>query len=135
MSQNERAHIFCVNGSPDFLDLLREFFQTEHFDVTTTNFVPRTYDQIAALQPDLLLIDLVIGQTVGWELLERLQLEALTNRIPVIVASTNDDLLERARQNQARYGAEYYILKPLDLDDLLAAVNKLLGARLPLSER
>jgi hypothetical protein len=37
-----RKHIFCVNSSPTFLDLLRELFQDERYNVTTTNFVPHT---------------------------------------------------------------------------------------------
>ena len=40
----ERSHIFAVNGSPDFLDILRELFQQEQYNVTTTNFVPGTFE-------------------------------------------------------------------------------------------
>jgi len=36
----DRDHIFAVNGSADFLDILRDLFQEEDFNVTTTNFVP-----------------------------------------------------------------------------------------------
>ena len=50
-TQMARQHIFAVNGSPDFLDLLRELLQDERYNVTTTNFVPATFAQIDALQP------------------------------------------------------------------------------------
>ena len=76
--QMERKHIFVIDGSPEFLDLLREFLQDEQFNVTTTNYVPKTFDQIAVLQPDLLIVDLVVRAQAGWDLLERLQVEALT---------------------------------------------------------
>ena len=72
--------IIVVNSAPDFLDLLRELLQDENYNVTTTNFVPRTFDQIKALDPDLLVVDLIIGQRAGWDLLEPLQTDALTEQ-------------------------------------------------------
>ena len=47
--QRERKHVFCVNGSADFPDVLRQLFQEERYNVTTTDFVPRTFNEIAAL--------------------------------------------------------------------------------------
>jgi hypothetical protein len=38
--QMRRQHIFVVNGSAEFLDVVRELLQDEHYNVTTTNFVP-----------------------------------------------------------------------------------------------
>jgi DNA-binding response OmpR family regulator len=123
----ERKHVFCVNGSSDFLELIRELLEEEHYNVTTTNFVPRTFQQIAALQPSLLVIDLAIRRQAGWELLERLQREAKTNQIPVIVASTDPSLLEQVQADPHRYGGDYFISKPLDLDELLAGIRGLIG--------
>lgn len=122
-----RKHIFVVNGDPAFLELVRELLQLEEFNVTTTNFVPRTFAQIGALNPDLLVIDLVIGEQDGWELLERVKYEAVTRDIPVIVTSTDPHLLEIAQQNEGRYGHNRYITKPLDIDELLKTVEELVG--------
>jgi twitching motility two-component system response regulator PilG len=125
--QMMRQHIFAVNSSPEFLDLVRDLLQEEQFNVTTTNYVPRTFDQIAALQPDLLLVDLAVGLQAGWDLLERLQRDAITRGIPVVVTSTDSGLLERAEADRARFGGDRYIMKPLDLDVLLDAVRELIG--------
>lgn len=121
-------HIFCINGSPSFLDILRHLLEHEHYMVTTTNFVPQTFDQIAALQPSLLIIDLSVGQQAGPDLLERLQREAITRKIPVIVVSTDRRLLARARAEQALYGGQLFLAKPLDLDNLLEGIHALIGA-------
>jgi CheY-like chemotaxis protein len=123
----ERKHIFAVNSAPEFLDLVRDLLQDEQFNVTTTNYVPRTFDQIAALQPDLLLVDLVVGIQAGWDLLERLQFEAITRGIPVVVTSTDPGLLKRAEAERERFGGDRYIVKPLDLDVLLEAISALIG--------
>ncbi|MEZ4520706.1 MAG: response regulator [Thermomicrobiales bacterium] len=77
--QRNRKHIFCINSEPDFLNLLRELLMHEMYNVTTTNFVPETYEVIETLQPELIILDLVAGQKSGWDLLERLAQEASTN--------------------------------------------------------
>ena len=126
-SQMERQHVFVVNGSPDFLDVIRELLQDEDYNVTTTNFVPKTFDQIAALEPALLIIDLAVGVTAGWELLERLGQTAATGDIPVIIVSTNAHSLDTVRDNPARYGGQRLLRKPFDLDELLTMVGELIG--------
>ena len=126
-AQMSRQHIFVVNGSPDFLDMVRELLQGEHYNVTTTNFVPNTFDQIAALDPDLLIIDLVVGLRAGPELVAHLAGEAATREIPVILVSTNWHLLDEA-EGIAPVGSEYrYLVKPFDIGDLLQTIDELIG--------
>lgn len=60
-----RPHLFAINHDPELLDLLRILFQREDLNVTTTNFVPATFDQIAALAPDVRLVDLAYGGRGG----------------------------------------------------------------------
>jgi DNA-binding response OmpR family regulator len=125
--QMDRQHIFVVNGAPDFLNLLRELLQEERYNVTTTNFVPHTFDQIQALAPDLLMVDLVVGQRAGWDLLDSLQTEALTRGVPVIVFSTLPALLEQARALDTPGGIRRFLGKPFDIAELLELVAELIG--------
>jgi DNA-binding response OmpR family regulator len=126
-SQEGRKHIFAINGSPDFLNIIRDLFQEEHYNVTTTNYVPNSFQQIAALEPDALIVDIVVGQQVGWDLLERLHAEAATTGIPVLIVSTDPRLLERAQEQAARYGDHRYLIKPFGLDDLLTHIQEMIG--------
>jgi CheY-like chemotaxis protein len=126
-AQMGRQHIFVINGSPDFLDVARELLQEEHYNVTTTNFVPQSFDQIAALDPALIILDLAVGVRAGWELLERLAHAARLRDIPTIVVSTDPRYLDAVQADPARYGAHRLLRKPFDLDDLLRAVNELIG--------
>ena len=123
----ERQHIFAVNDTPDFLEILRELLQDEDYNVTTTNFVPETFDQIAVLDPALLIIDLAVGDRSGKDLLAHIADEAKTREIPVIIVSTNQQLLDES-QAGAQHLAEHRVLrKPLDLDVLLGMVDELIG--------
>ncbi len=122
-----RQHIFAINGAPDFLNLLRDLLQEERYNVTTTNFVPTTFDQIEAMRPDLLIVDLVAGEQAGWELLEQVQAEAELRGVPVIVFSTNPALLDRARALETPGGTRRFLGKPFDIAALLALVEELIG--------
>lgn len=126
-SQEARKHVFAINGSPEFLDVVRVLFQEERYNVTTTNFVPNSFAQIEALQPDALIVDIVVGQSAGWELLERLNESAATEGIPVLVLSTSPRLLERAREQAERYGTHRYLDKPFSVDEMLSAVQEMIG--------
>jgi CheY-like chemotaxis protein len=121
--------VFAVNSDPDMLNLLAILFRSEGYHVTTTFFGPDTFDRVAAAAPDLLLVDLAWGQRAGWDLLERLNREARTRAIPVVVTSTTPSYLDRVRADPDRYGDNRHALlsKPFDIDDALSAVHGLIG--------
>jgi CheY-like chemotaxis protein len=125
--QRARQHIFAVNGASVFLEAVRDLLESESYNVTTTNYVPQTFDQILALEPALLILDLAVHVQAGWDLLEQLHADALTQGIPVIVISTDPRLLDAAQADFARYGGQRFIGKPFDVDVLLAAVEELIG--------
>ena len=106
-----QAHL-AIDGSPDFLNIVRELFQDEGYNVTTTNYVPTSFEQIATAHPDALIVDVVVGEQAGWELLEQLEADADTAGIPVLVLSTSPRLLQRAQEQAGRYGTHRYLDKP-----------------------
>jgi DNA-binding response OmpR family regulator len=127
-SQRERKHVFAIDGSPELLNLIRDLFQEEGYNVTTTNYVPTTFEQIETAHPDALIVDVLIGHDAGWELLEQLGADADTAGIPVLVVSTDPRLLTRAQEQAARYGTHRYLEKPFDIDALLTNIREMIGA-------
>lgn len=125
--QRVRRHVFSVNGSAVFLDVIRELLEEERYNITTTNFVPRTHDQIVAVHPDLLIVDLVVGVASGWALLEELSADPRTAELPVIVTSTDHRLLADPEQLAHEGSDQRFLLKPFDVDALVALVNELIG--------
>lgn len=125
--QTARRHVFVVNRAPEFLSLVRELLQGEAYNVTTATYVPEPFDLIAAAVPDLIVVDLVAGQRAGWALLERLRAGAATRAPPVVVTSTDRQLLDRAQADAARYGERRVLVKPYDLEELLEAIRQRIG--------
>jgi CheY-like chemotaxis protein len=123
-----RKHVFAVNSSPDFLLIVRELLEEEGYAVTTSTFDSNVFAQIVMRQPDVLLIDVAVGESAGWDLLRRLHTEAATIEIPVLVTSTSPALLEQAREQEAWYGTEgLFLTKPMDLDELLRTIRVMVG--------
>ena len=125
--QEDRKHVFAINGSPEFLNVVRDLFQDEGYNVTTTNFVPSSFEQIETAHPDALIVDIVVGQAAGWELLEQINESAATGGIPVLVVSTDPRLLTRAQDQVARYGTHRYLEKPFDVDAMLTTIEEMIG--------
>jgi CheY-like chemotaxis protein len=125
--QMERKHVYMLNGSPELLDVIRVLLQDEHYNVTTTNFVPQSFATIEVAQPDLLLIDLALGEVAGWDLLEHLRTMASTRNIPIVLMSTSPRLLDQACHAAATLAKDRYLVKPFDLDYLLTIIGEMIG--------
>jgi two-component system response regulator VicR len=123
-----RKHVFAVNSSPDFLLIVREVLADEGYAVTTSDFASNAFTRIVMRQPDVVIIDVAVGESAGWDLLRRLHTEAATTNIPVLVTSTSAELLEQALEQAAWYGTNRsYVTKPMDLDQLLATMRGMIG--------
>lgn len=122
-----RKHVVVVNSEPDFLEVIRALLQEERYNVTTTNHVTTTFESIATLEPDLLIIDLRFGHDASWELFLRLNEDPATTALPMILTSTDEQLLERASQVRCCSSRHDSLLKPFDLDELLELVQCLIG--------
>ena len=83
-------------------------------------------EAVAAVQagvPDLVLLDLHLPGTTGWEVLRQLRRLAPALRVVIVTGSGVDRDVER----QAReVGALGVLLKPISVDDLLAAIRRFL---------
>jgi len=125
--QMGRRHVCCINGSSTSFDVVREVLEDAHDNVTTTNFVPLTFEQLAVLHPDLLIVDVVVGIQAGWDLLERLRDNARTRGIPVIVTSTSQTLLDHAQALAQPHGEQRYLVMPFAIETLQEMVMDLIG--------
>jgi DNA-binding response OmpR family regulator len=123
-----RPHILMVSGDPTLLNLVRVLLTEARYNVTTTNAVPHTFALIVAARPALLIIDLAITETSGWDLLVRLHTEAATTAIPLIITASDTRLLAHVARYPYLYGGPNRLALPFDVDTLLDAIHELIGA-------
>ncbi len=77
-------------------------------------------DDLQAASPDAVLLDILLPDLDGWEILQRLKGDAATRSIPVMVVSVVDD-----RQLGLALGAIDYLVKPVSRELLLEAIGRL----------
>lgn len=77
-------------------------------------------DMIEDLQPDVVLLDLMLPVLDGWTLRERLRQKPSTAAIPIVLMSAVRNLAQTARELDV---AEY-LSKPFEIDDLLGSVRR-----------
>ena len=128
--QEPRQHILVIGGTADFLHLIRDLLR-ERYTITTTDFLPNTFAQIAVLDPNVLIMDIAVGEQAGWRLWERLHVEARTAGIPVLIISTAPRLVERAQDEAARHGNYRYLAKPASFDEMLAQIRAMVEGVAP----
>jgi DNA-binding response OmpR family regulator len=100
------------------LDLLR----AEHYAVDWVRDGEMAASAALSETYDLILLDLGLPRRDGLEVLR--ELRARKNRVPVLIATARDSVQQRVAGLDA--GADDYILKPYDLDELLARIRALL---------
>jgi signal transduction histidine kinase/CheY-like chemotaxis protein len=79
---------------------------------------------VTEMQPDVITLDLLMKPSSGWEVLLNLKRDPKTTSIPIIVVSIVDQ-----PAIGTTFGADEYLVKPVDKASLLAAVRRCLGLK------
>ncbi len=82
---------------------------------------------VAASQPDIVLLDIVMPGVDGYEVLRRLRAEPGTRDLPVMFLSSLEDVADKARGFEL--GANDYLTKPFEVLEVKARVRSLLKAK------
>ncbi|MEN6478332.1 MAG: hybrid sensor histidine kinase/response regulator [Anaerolineales bacterium] len=84
--------ILLVDDDPDALDLMSRLLSRsdESIDVLTADTGQSTLACMLADTPDLVLLDIVLPEMVGWQVLQRAQNDERLRRIPVVLVSAQD---------------------------------------------
>jgi transcriptional regulator with XRE-family HTH domain len=117
-------HVVCVSALPSFLTISRRLLAEDRFAVTSMIGVAVTADQIACLQPDLLILDLDAETPQLRELIEQLRHTASAIQMPIVVTGRHRRRLEEriAEMNDATQPSFNLVPFDRDLRALLAAV-------------
>jgi len=114
-----------VDDSPDLVEILRITLESKGFNVRCAYSGKDLFASLEEQKPDLILLDIMMPQMDGLELLTRLKENSDTASIPVILLTAkvqHEDLLRGYEM-----GADYYITKPFTPTQVLEGVNLVLG--------
>ncbi|MGI9643310.1 MAG: response regulator [Acidimicrobiia bacterium] len=116
--------ILVVDDDPDILQFVRLNLELDGFDVDLAGGGREALERAAEAPPDLMLLDVMMPEIDGLSVLRRLRSDPGTSSIPVIVLTARS--LAEDRVKGLDLGADDYITKPFDLEELIARVRTVL---------
>jgi DNA-binding response OmpR family regulator len=115
-----------VEDDPDIGDVVRRSLRREGYDVRLAPDGSAALDEAAVFEPDAVVLDLGLPQVDGIEVSRRLRADG---DVPILMLTARDSV--EARVEGLDSGADDYLVKPFDLQELLARVRALLRRRPP----
>ncbi|WP_184545713.1 response regulator [Mucilaginibacter sp. FT3.2] len=117
--------ILAVDDDNDILEILQYILEESGYEVETLSDGHCLFDSIRKHQPDLILLDIMLGGLDGRELCKHLKGMKETHDIPVIMISASHSVPIKAQNHTD--GPDDFIAKPFDLDVLLQSVKRQLN--------
>lgn len=113
--------LLLTEDEPELLRTLASALREEGFAVDTAADGEDGLDKALAADYDAIVLDVMLPRLDGWEVLKRLREH---KRTPVLMLTARDRTSDRVRGLNS--GADDYLVKPFDLDELLARLRALI---------
>ena len=120
---NQTYKILAVDDLLDNLLLLQVLLEAEGFVVEVATSGRLALNKIKASPPDLILLDIMMPEMDGYEVTQQIRQDDKLPSIPILLVSACDR--EEALEG-LKLGANDYIRKPLNIEELLAKISRVL---------
>jgi len=121
-----RARILIADDEPHIQRILQFLLEQEGFEVQLASDGEEAWKAVASFHPDLVLLDVMMPRMDGFAVLDIIRTGFETARLPVILLTAKGEEEDKVRG--LRGGANDYIMKPFNHDELLLRVSNLLEA-------
>lgn len=119
--------ILVVDDEVDMLELLDTNFRAQGYEVRTAATGIQALNEARDFLPDLIVLDLMLGELDGLSICEILRAQPSTSDIPVIVITAMTGTIPRFHALDS--GATDYLTKPFSPRDLLQRAEKIIEAQ------
>lgn len=123
--ENYTTRILIVDDDARNVKVLEAMLLAEGHATLAANSGKRALQVATTEIPDLILLDVMMPDMNGFEVVEKLKGHAATQDIPIIMITALDDRESRLYALQA--GADEFISKPVDRTELLVRVKSILA--------
>ena len=113
--------VMIVDDDKNICELLRLYFQKEGFATCIANDGVSAIDMAKAEKPDLMLLDIMMPELDGWQVLREIR---KFSEIPIIMLSAKSETFDKVLGLEL--GADDYIVKPFDSKEVVARVKAVL---------
>lgn len=118
-------HILVVDDSLVIRETLKKFFESNNYKVSTVEDGHTFYNFIESNIPDIIILDKMLPDDDGFNILYKMKLNAKYNSIPVIMFTTQDQYENEI--TGLKLGAECFLSKDIKLEELKLWVDRLIA--------
>ncbi|QSF42487.1 response regulator [Paenibacillus tianjinensis] len=127
----KKSLIVIVDDDPGMLRVLKETLEDYGWMVLATPLPSKALEWCYDLEPDCVVLDIVLENSSGFELLDNIRSRCEERLIPTLLMSARNDKATRMRSYAS--GADDFISKPFELDEFAARIGRQLSRRLKLT--
>ncbi len=113
--------VLVVDDEPQVVWMLQFSLEAEGYQTFAARDGQAALEEVRQHHPNLVLLDIMMPVMDGWAFLEELQALPKSERPRVIVVSARSSLRDRAKA--AELGADAFVAKPFNVDDLLVVLH------------
>ncbi len=113
--------ILVVDDDKDILEVIQYILEDSGYTVETLTNGHTLFDKIRTYKPDLIILDIMLGNMDGRELCSQIKTNVETYTTPVIMISASHALTDI---NSPKGRPDDFISKPFDIDSLLSCVQR-----------
>ena len=121
--------VLVVEDDPDIRELLTLYFVAKGHEVETAHDGQEALAQLQRVQPDFMLLDVVLPKLDGWSVLTAVRAQS---RMPVILLTSLDDTDDVIKG--LSLGADDYLCKPFEIRELDARIQNIIRRLEPAAE-
>jgi DNA-binding response OmpR family regulator len=124
---SDAAKVLVVDDTERNVKLLADLLTFKGYAVVTASGGKEALERIAAEQPDLVLLDVMMPDMNGYDVCRKIRETPATAMLPVVMVTALDPANERVKGIEA--GADDFLSKPINQAELLARVRSLLRVK------
>ena len=133
--------VIAIEDDPQIAELIRLLLASDDVELMHYSDGPRGLEGVLELQPDLVLLDIMVPGLNGWEVFDRIRASESVRHVPIIVLSVTPQSFER-RVGFSQSAVDFYMSKPFDIlalreriDTLLKVTSWHVGNQMPVPRR
>ena len=121
----DKGRILVVDDSPTHRQLITKPLKDYGYQIVVAKDGEEALEKVNYERPDLIVLDVIMPKKNGFQVCRQLKAAATTKDIKIIILTSKDQVSDRFWG--LRQGADEYLTKPFDDQELLANVVKFLG--------
>ncbi len=130
---NKTKKLLLVDDDPNLILLVQDYLEFQGYEVTTADNGQDALEILQHQVPDLIICDIMMPEMDGYELVERVRQDSRISWVPVLFLSAKGQTTDRVKGLNT--GADIYLVKPFEPEELVAQVESSLKQAQRLMER